>query len=288
MKRAALFMIIVLACGPFMQTYALDWKGLHEKADKLTLAEAIKATGSVDGRYALGLVYLDFHKDKEAQDIFSGLLKADPGYIGARWGLAEVLRRRHKLDEAQRLCQELISENPDFVPSYITLAYIKYFRMDFKDCVRLATKVISMGSEKVDSSNLARAYSMLGGANGMIAHYSGPISKLINGSQVMSNLKRAQEIKPDSPAVLFGFGSYYLLAPSIIGGNLDKALVYLERAKDKDPLFADVYVRLAQAYKLKGDAVKYKQFLSKALEIDPGNELASDALSGECKYACSP
>jgi len=198
------------------------------------------------------------------------------------------LRRSHDLDEAEKLSNEVLEGAPDFAPAYITLAYIKYIRMDFVSCIRLSTKVIRMGKNRTDLTNLARAYSLLSGANGMIAHYSGPLSKAINGSQVMTNLKRAEKLKPGSAAVLFGLGSYYLLAPGIIGGDLDKSIDYLNRAAKSDPLFADVYVRLAQAYKLKGDNAKYELYLKKAFELDAQNELALDTKSGKCKYLCSP
>jgi tetratricopeptide (TPR) repeat protein len=46
------------------------------------------------------------------------------------------------------------------------------------------------------------------------------------------------------------------------------------RALKADPNFADIYARLALLYKRKGDSQKYEDFLNKALEIDPGNELA--------------
>jgi tetratricopeptide (TPR) repeat protein len=147
--------------------------------------------------------------------------------------------------------------------------------------------VIQQGEDKVDLSNYARAYAMYAGAKGMLAHYGGIFSKAIDGLAVKTNLDKAQKLKPDSPAVLFGLGSYYLLAPVVAGGNKAKAEEYLNKTVETDPLFADVYVRLAQLARIKGDKKKYDYYLNKALETDPGNELALDTLSGRCKFICT-
>jgi len=104
---------------------------------------------------------------------------------------------------------------------------------------------------------------------------------------VKANLDKAQRLQPDSPVVLFGLGSYYLLAPVIAGGNKTKAEEYLNKAVKVDPYFADVYVRLAQLAKIKGQKEKYDFYMNKALEIDPGNELALDTKSGSCKFICT-
>jgi tetratricopeptide (TPR) repeat protein len=127
---------------------------------------------------------------------------------------------------------------------------------------------------------------MYAGAKGMLAHYGGLISKAIDGLAVKPNLDKAQKLQPNSPGVLFGLGSFYLLAPGIAGGDKAKAQNFLNQAIQADPLFADVYVRLGQLAKIKGDQEKYNLYLQKALEIDPQNELAQDVQSGRCKFIC--
>ena len=86
--------------------------------------------------------------------------------------------------------------------------------------------------------------------------------------------------------VLFGLGSFYLLAPALAGGNIDKAQEYLEIAVKNDSLFADAYVRLAQVYKIKGNDEKYRLYLDKASQIDPENELIADIKNKRCKFIC--
>ncbi len=274
-----------LYCPPVL---ALDWKTLHERADTLDIRTAVHAAGSAapEDRYVLALVYLNGHKDAEAGRIFDELLASRPGSAEFLWGKAEVLRRRHQAAGSRKMLEQIIRTDPAFAPAYNSLAYVKYTLMDFSGSVALAYKVIAMGREKVDLSNYVRAYLMAAGGRGMLAHYGGVLSKVVNGTAVFPNLKKAESLQPDSPAVLFGMGSFYFLAPAVAGGNRKKALGYLERAVRADPLFADACVRLAQVYRALGDTAKYEEYLSKALRIDPDNILASDERSGKCRFIC--
>ncbi len=271
-------------------SFAMDWKALHEKADAITLkdaqAQVEKEPSSKEARYCLGLVCLNLHKDMQALDNFQKILVIEPRSIEAQWGVAEVMRRQHKTEQSQKMLEEIIKNNPGFSPALYSLAFIKYRQMELEGAVRLALRVIEQGRSGSDASNYVRALLIYSGAKGMIAHYGGPFSKIVNGIAALPNIKKAQSIQPDAAGVYFGLGSFYLLAPGITGGDLDLAKEYLEKAIAKDPLFADPYVRLAQVYKQKGDNAKFEEYLNKALKIDPGNELALDIKSGVCKFIC--
>jgi len=289
MGKRTVFLALIFLFWSVTSCHALEWKRLHEKADATGVSAAMEAadkSASLDDLYVLGLVYLNLHREKEAEEAFNRMKVIDPGLIEARWGLAEILRRRHSLDESERLLNEIIKENSAFTPAYISLAYLRYLKMDFNGSGQLALSVMNQGMDAVDQMNVVRAITMYAGAKGMIAHYGGPLSKAVNGTPVFSYLKKAEKLQPDSSAALFGLGSFYLLAPGLIGGDIDKALEYLEKAVKADPLFASVYVRLAQAYRMKKDETKYQFYLNKALEVDPGNEIALDIQSGRCKFIC--
>jgi len=268
----------------------MDWKVLHEKADIASFDDAKKAamdvSATVEDIYVLGLVCLNLHKDKEAGEAFERILDVDPNSVPAKWGVAEVLRRQHEREKSRKLLEEIIMADIDFSPAYISMAYLEYLDMNFKRAISFAETVLEQGRQNVDLSNFTRAYVMIAGSKGMIAHYAGPFSKLFTGTQVLPTLKKAEILQPNSPMVLFGIGAFYMLAPTIAGGNLDKAIEYLQRAIKADPELADPYVRLGQAYKFKGDNAKYDFYLNKALEIDPKNELALDIKEQKCKFVC--
>ncbi len=289
MLKKTLFAVLILSSS-FTFAYSMDWKDLHGRADKLSLAQARSASSgnsAAEGQdYILGLVYLNLHQDQAAGEVFNKLLAAHSGLIEARWGNAEILRRRHNLSAAESELNAIIKIDPQFAPALISLAYIKYIQMDFRGSADLAAGIIRRGREQADLSNYARAYALYAGAKGMLAYYGGFLSKAIDGLAVKSNLDKAQKLQPDAPAVLFGLGSYYLLAPPIAGGNPAKAQSYLEQAVKADPFLADAFVRLGQLAKFNGDRKKYDFYLQKALEIDPQNELAEDVLGGKCKFIC--
>ncbi len=289
LKRSILFFVAFSFLGINL-SYGLDWKRLHEKADNMILSDIladVKARpDSIDDLYVLGLVYLNLHKDKEAGEAFDKVLTLDPMVIEAKWGRAEVLRRQHQPQKSEELLRGVLKQSPDFPPASITLAYIRYIQMNFNAAVRLAVTVLKQGEKNVDQSNHVRAHLIYGGTKGMIAHYGGPLSKIINGTAVLPSLKAAERLQPESAGVNFGLGSFYLLAPTLAGGDLERAEVYLKKAIEIDPLLADAYVRLGQFYKIKGDNVRYNKYLNKALAIDPRNELALDIKNGKCKFIC--
>jgi len=286
-KRLVLLIAFIFTC---LNSYCFDWAELHEKACKISLKDALavyqKDASSITTQYVLALCYLDARKDKDAEAVFMKILKAEPENLGARWGIAEVLRRKHMLDEAEVDFKKIIEEHPHYVPAYLSLGYIYYIKKDFTTCISLCAQVINMDRKFVDSANLARAHCLYAGVKGMIAYFGGPISKAVNGPAVMRHLKIAQRIDADNAAVYFGFGSYYLLKEPNSSRNPDKALKYLLAAKDKAPGFADIYARIAQAYKLKGNQEKFNDYLKKAFAIDPRNEIAHDIQSGRCEFIC--
>ena len=289
LKRLVLFLVFYLFFGISL-SYGLDWKGLHEKADNITLSDVLANVrarpNSIDDWYLLGLVYLNLHEDKEAGEAFNKVLILDPKAAEAKWGVAEVLRRQHQPQKSEELLNEVLKIIPDFPAAYISLAYIRYTQMNFNAAVRLASKVLSQREKDVDRSNRVRAHLLYGGTKGMIAHYGGPLSKIINGTAVLPSLKAAEKLQPEAAGVKFGLGSFYLLAPTLAGGDLERAEAYLKKAIEIDPLFADAYVRLGQLYKIKGDSVRYNEYLNKALKIDSQNELALDIKNGKCKFIC--
>ena len=285
---AVLLFILVVSTSSF--AFGFDWQQLHEQSSDISLKEAGQAVeedpGSLEDLYVLGLGYLDEYEVEEAEKIFRKMLEIDISNIPAQWGVAECLRRKGDCDICMRLLNEIIAAKPDFAPAYISLAYMKYMQMDFNETVKLAYKVIKLGKENVDLKNFVRAHGLLAGAKGMIAHYGGPLSKVINGRAVMPYLQKAKALDPDSVTVYYGLGSYYLLTPPVFGRDVDKAIEYLKKAVEADSLFADAYVRLAQAYKEQGKLSLYDQYINKAEQIGPNSRLVEDIKSGTCNFIC--
>ncbi len=94
--------------------------------------------------------------------------------------------------------------------------------------------------------------------------------------QVFDFAKKAKEINPKLPEVYLGLGCYYLLAPKVAGGNIERAIEELQCALQIAPEFCTACARLAQAYKKKGDLDKYNSYFKRAKELDPGNEVVKE------------
>ncbi len=62
-----------------------------------------------------------------------------------------------------------------------------------------------------------------GRAFGMEADHAGPITGLKLAGQVRTAFKTAYELNPRNPAAANDLGEYYVSAPSIVGGGVDKA-----------------------------------------------------------------
>jgi tetratricopeptide (TPR) repeat protein len=284
---AAIFLCALFLPGALQ---AFDWISLHEKADKTTYgqaqSEADAGPESPEKYYVLGLVCLTLHRDDEAGSAFERVRGLDPDGVEAQWGLAEVLRRGHRASESEEQLAAVLEKDPAFVPALVTLAYIRFTAMDFQTSAGIAEKVAGMGRAKMDTSNFVRAHLILAGSRGLLAHRSGPIAKVRYGLSVMKHIRAAEQIQPDSAGVYYGRGMFRLIAPAIAGGSLKKGEQDLIKAVEKDPLFADAYVRLAEVYRKKGDMAKYQENMDKALAIDPLNELAKDITSGKCDFIC--
>lgn len=287
--RIKVFFVSLVCMLYFGICYPLGWITMHEKADRISVAAAKKIaekSNSPDGWYIYGLSALNEYKEGEAQTAFDKVLAFDPGSVEAKWGSAEIKRRKYETEASISMLEDIIKVSPQFSPAYISLAYIDFNDKKYDEAVRLSSHVIAQGKDNVDVDNYARAHLIFAGAKGMIAHNGGPIVKLLQGTQVFPHLDRARKLLPDSAQVYFGLGAYYLLAPGIAGGDLDKAQAHLQRAITLDPKLADAYVRLAQVYKAKGNEAKYEYYLKKALEIDPKNVLANDIKGKKCDFVC--
>jgi tetratricopeptide (TPR) repeat protein len=290
MKRLTFGVIFLVMQLSVCQCFALDWKTVHETADRTDLRTALRRVendpASVKDLYILGLVYLEMYQPRKAEDAFDRIITIAPQSKEGLWGKAEVLRMRHEYAKAEGLLEGIIRDYPDFFPAYLSMACIRFIQARFHDAANFALIIVRREIGEIDTTTYARAHLIYAGAKGMIAHFGGPMSRLLNGFVVMPTLHDAQNLKPDSPEVLYGFGCYYLLAPRGMGKNIRLAKYYLERVVDDEPLFSDGFARLAQVYKMNGDLRKYNELLDAALELDPQSELALDIKNNTCRFIC--
>jgi tetratricopeptide (TPR) repeat protein len=221
---------------------------------------------------ALGL--LKFRKDKDARIIFERILVKEPDNLDAFWGKAEVLRRSRDYSQSEVIFQEILNKNPEHIPSLISMAYIKCKDNNLGEAAKLVNRVLNAGC--LDKDNQALAYVMLGNIHSRRAIKGGLLSKIKYGTKIKSYFLKAKEISPDLPEIHLALGTFYLLAPKIIGGNLGKAIEELEYTVKIAPDFATANARLAQYHKIKGDSKEYAFYFNRAKELDPKNEVLQE------------
>jgi len=225
-----------------------------------------------------GLSLLKNRRDKEALAVFETVLLAEPDNLDALWGKAEVLRRSRDYQEAEEILNKILSKTPKHVSSLISLAYIRYKDDRLKESFELVSRALKSG--ELYRETRALAYMMLGSINGRRSAKGGFLSKVRYGTKIKSYFLKAKKLAPDLPEAHLGLGTFYLLAPAIAGGNLDKAIEELEFAVKIAPDFATVNARLAQAYKKKGLVDKYNFHLGRAETLDPQNEALQEIKQG--------
>ena len=218
---------------------------------------------------------LKIRKDNEALAIFEKILSEQPDNLNALWGKAEVLRRMRKYKESESILKkEVLKNNPNHASSLISLSYIRYKDDRLNEALELVNQVLK--TDSLDRENKALAYMMLGTINSRRSAKGWFFSKIKYGTQIRRYFLKAKELAPDLPEVHLGLGTFYLLAPAIIGGDLNRAIEELEYAVGIASDFATANARLAQAYKKKSDLEKYNFYIQRAKKLDPENEVLKE------------
>lgn len=263
MKKKLLFIVCIAAIFT-VGYFGFRFSRLHKA--KQTAVIKKQAVEMDDAMYLLRT-----RRDKDALVIFEEILAKQPDDIEALWGKAEVLRRSRDYKQAEALLNTILSKNSCHIPSLISLSYIRYKDDRLNEAQKLINRVLK--TQGLDKHDEALAYMMLGTINSRRSSKGWLFSKIKYGTQIKGHFLKAKELAADMPEVYLGLGTFYLLAPSIVGGNLDKAIKELENAVKLAPDFATANARLAQAYKKMGDEKKYKFYLTRAQELDPDNEV---------------
>lgn len=216
------------------------------------------------------LKYLKTREDNLALEQAEKILSMYPDNLSALWAKAEVLRRSYNLKASAELLNRILNQDPKHIPSLISLSYIWYYGGRFNQALELLKQVLSCPD--LNKENQAMAYMLIGSINAKKASASKFLGKITYGMRIRNYFEKALFLAPELPEVHLGLGSFYLLAPSFAGGNINKAVQELELAVSLAPNFATANARLAQAYKRKGNFEKYNFFIQRAKELDPENE----------------
>jgi len=266
-KRRLLIIFFILLASLSVFLYS------QKKICKLSSRKAfVENSLTAEGKKALNLLRL--RKDAAALGIFERLLVENPGNTAALWGKAEVLRRSRNYEGSEKILKCLLNNNPSHAPSLISLAYIRLKQGNLNEALGLVNRSLFCVNESADEKALAQL--MLGSINSRRASKGIFLSKLAYGGRIKNHFLEAKRLAPDLPEVAVGLGTFYLLAPKIIGGDVGKAIPELQRAVKMAPEFATANARLAQAYQKIGDMEKFNFYIARAKALDPENEVLEE------------
>jgi tetratricopeptide (TPR) repeat protein len=171
---------------------------------------------------------------------------------------SDSLLEQGQVDEASASILGLLVAHPDNAQAHQLLCRI-YYAQDMADnAIRECELAASFAREDSDTQMwLGRAY-------GFKASHANPFTALHTAVKCRSAFERAVELNPENVNAMSDLGEFYVEAPSLIGGGLDKAQMLAARMQSHFP---------AQAHRLLGLVAERKKELAVA-EAEFGSAVA--------------
>ena len=288
--RTLLILSIAVFCLGCPAVFASDWIVLADRAVSLSADDVLALEGKTDKTlsdlYQLTIHYYRHYNHDALVALFDETKDRFPADSEARVLEAIILMRNHRPAESCAVLDRVLARQPDFHPARIVLAHLLYLQKDFQGAYAVARRLL-VAKEALSNYHYLVSLLIAAGARGILAKKH-PLSAIGAYFEVTGYFHRARTILPESPEYLYGQGSYYLLTPRVAGGDLNRAIDLLERSRRLTPCNATVYVRLAQAYRARGDEAACEKYLAAAARIDPEDELLLDDLSGRKDFLDVP
>jgi tetratricopeptide (TPR) repeat protein len=142
---------------------------------------------------------------------------------------ANSLLQQGRVDEAAAMLQELLSNDPGNGRAHQLFCRVYYAQNKAEPAIHQCE--LAVANAPYDSENhmwLARAY-------GYKAAHASPFSALSLAVKVHNEFERAVQLDPENFHAMSDLGEYYVAAPSLIGGGLDRAQALAARMQPKFP-----------------------------------------------------
>jgi tetratricopeptide (TPR) repeat protein len=124
----------------------------------------------------------------------------------------------------------------------------------------------------------ADAHALLGDLYG--TKISGMMSGMKYGPKANAETERAFQLDPNNAQAFAVIGRKYYFAPSMFGGDLNKAIESFKKATTLDPHYDEAFVWLAIAYRKKGDSQDAQTALTQALRLNSRSVFAQRIQAG--------
>lgn len=171
---------------------------------------------------------------------------------------ANVLLQQGRVDEATASLHEVLAAQPDDAQAHQLLCRAYYAQNIADNAIRECE--LAVANEPSSSDNQM----WLGRAYGFKASHANPIAALNLAIKVRNCFEHAVELDPENIHAMSDLGEFYVEAPSLIGGGLDKAQALAARMRPHFPSESHRLLALV-AEKKKDIAAAEAEFTSAAI-----------------------
>ncbi len=175
------------------------------------------------------------------------------GCATAEQSAAERALLNGYLDDALADARQITTSHPDDGAAYLLMCRSYYAEEHASQAIAACAQAV----RRLPQSSAAEDW--LGRAEGMAANAAGPISGLALALKVKAAFEAAVALDPRNGAAVNDLSEFYVDAPGLLGGGLDKALALAERVQSSLPQQAD-RIRALVAEKQKDYATAEREF----------------------------
>jgi tetratricopeptide (TPR) repeat protein len=196
------------------------------------------------------------------------LLPLLPGSLLADTTQANALLQQGRVDEAAANLHQILATQPNDAFAHQLLCRVNYAQEIADSAIHECELAVSNAPGSSDNQMwLARAY-------GFKASHANPISALSLAVKVRTAFERAVQLDPENVNAMSDLGEFYVAAPSLIGGGLDKANALATRMQPHFP--AQSHRLLALIAEKKKDTVRAEAEFSNAVAAGKSPEAYID------------
>jgi tetratricopeptide (TPR) repeat protein len=165
-----------------------------------------------------------------------------------------------KTEQSKALFLEAVDEAPGNAEAYYFLGILS-INTDYEKAIEYLQKAIGL------AGNNAKYHLMLGNAYGVKAQRAGIFSKLGAASDCKEQYLTAVNLDPKYTDARRNLMEFYLQAPGLVGGSVEKASAQSDTIKTYDPYAG--YLAEARVHEYKKEKTQQEECYRKAISIDP-------------------
>ncbi len=184
--------------------------------------------------------------------------------------------------------KDVFTKLPDGFDKYYWLAQVEFIIAEaaensgdktqaadrFTESNNFIRKALSFKPKSSDANRL------LGDTIMRLTDYKGGFYMISQGPQAFKLFNHAIKLDPKNYTAMNSLSVYYLYAPAIGGGSVDKAIEFLQKALESKDVFDNFIsnVWLGKAFQMKKNKSKAMEFYNKAILIYPNSSLVKGFL----------